>query len=49
MNAAYAWINKTSNFNIPNPSITQLNPYAGGIFQQATSGVTTTSKQRAKA
>ncbi|KAI9461770.1 glycoside hydrolase family 16 protein [Boletus coccyginus] len=44
MNAAYAWINTTSNFNIPNPSITQLNPYTGGIFQQATSGVTTTNQ-----
>lgn len=45
MNAAYVWKNTTGNFNIPNPSITQLNPYTGGIFQQATSGVTTTSKQ----
>ncbi|KAH0838181.1 glycoside hydrolase family 16 protein [Lanmaoa asiatica] len=40
MNAAYEWRNTTGNFNIPNPSITQLNSYTGGVFQQATSGVT---------
>ncbi|KAF8560220.1 glycoside hydrolase family 16 protein [Imleria badia] len=44
MNAAYVWKNTTGNFNIPNSSITQLNPYAGGVFQQATSGVTTTNQ-----
>jgi len=44
MNAAYTWKNTTGNFNIPNSSITQLNPYTGGVFQQATSGVTTTNQ-----
>lgn len=44
MNAAYAWQNVSGNFDIPNPDVTILNPYIGGVFQQATSGVTTTSK-----
>lgn len=44
MNAAYLWQNTTGNFAIPNPDITVLNPYAGGVFQQATSGVTTTNQ-----
>ncbi|KAG6381038.1 glycoside hydrolase family 16 protein [Boletus reticuloceps] len=44
MNAAYEWKNITGNFAIPNSSLTQLNPYTGGIFQQATSGVTTTNQ-----
>lgn len=43
MNAQYKWLNTTGNFVISNPSITELNPYAGGAFQQATSGVTQTS------
>ncbi|KAJ8594833.1 beta-glucan synthesis-associated [Rhizopogon salebrosus TDB-379] len=44
MNAAYTWDNTTGNFNIPNPDVTVLNPYMGGVFQQATSGVTTTNQ-----
>lgn len=44
MNAAYVWDNTTGNFNIPNPDTTILNPYIGGVFQQATSSLTTTSK-----
>ncbi|KIJ68201.1 glycoside hydrolase family 16 protein [Hydnomerulius pinastri MD-312] len=44
MNAAYTWKNTTGNFNIPNPDITVLNPYTGGVFQQATSGVTNTNQ-----
>ncbi|KAF8140401.1 glycoside hydrolase family 16 protein [Boletus edulis] len=44
MNAAYEWKNTTGNFAIPDASITQLNPYTGGVFQQATSGVTTTNQ-----
>ncbi|KAL4070806.1 glycoside hydrolase family 16 protein [Scleroderma citrinum] len=44
MNAEYKWYNTTGNFNIPNPSATELNPYAGGAFQQATSGVTQTNQ-----
>jgi hypothetical protein len=46
MNAAYAWYNGTGNFSIPNPAVTQLNSYMGGVYQQATSGVTTTSKSK---
>lgn len=48
MNAAYEWKNTTGNFDIPNPSITQLNPYTGGVFQQATSGVTNTSARHSR-
>lgn len=44
MNAAYQWLNTSSNFNIPNPSVTTLNPYMGGVYQQATSGVTVTNQ-----
>ncbi|KIK96257.1 glycoside hydrolase family 16 protein [Paxillus rubicundulus Ve08.2h10] len=44
MNAAYLWQNTTGNFVIQNPDITTLNSYAGGVFQQATSGVTTTNQ-----
>jgi len=44
MNAAYAWKNDTGNYVINNPSVTEFNPYAGGVFQQATSGVTTTNQ-----
>jgi|SRR6267154_2385109 len=46
MNAAYVWANTTGNFNIPDPEVTVLNPYIGGVFQQATSGVTNTSKSK---
>lgn len=46
MNAAYAWDNTTANLIIPNPDVTELNSYMGGVFQQATSGVTTTSKPK---
>ncbi|KAH7885927.1 glycoside hydrolase family 16 protein [Phlebopus sp. FC_14] len=44
MNAAYVWQNTTGNFDIPNADITVLNPYTGGVFQQATSAVTTTNQ-----
>ncbi|KAH7912998.1 glycoside hydrolase family 16 protein [Hygrophoropsis aurantiaca] len=45
MNAAYVWKNTSNNFNIPNPDVTELNPYySGGAFQQATSGVTNTNQ-----
>ncbi|KAG1749837.1 glycoside hydrolase family 16 protein [Suillus paluster] len=44
MNAGYVWQNSTGNFNIPNPDVTILNPYIGGVFQQATSGVTNTNQ-----
>jgi beta-glucanase (GH16 family) len=42
-NAAYQWFNTTENLIIPNTSATFLNEYMGGVFQQATSGVTETS------
>lgn len=44
MNAAYEWYNTSGNFAITNPSITTLNPYMGGAWQQATSGVTQTNQ-----
>lgn len=43
-NAAYAWFNTTANLIIPDPDVTVLNPYMGGAFQQATSGVTETDQ-----
>ena len=43
-NAAYQWPNTTDNFNIVDPTITELNSYMGGAFQQAISGVTDTSE-----
>lgn len=44
MNYAYQWSNLSQNYNIPNPDVTQLNSYLGGVYQQSTSGVTNTSK-----
>lgn len=38
-NAGYNWFNTTNNLDIPNPSVTALNEYAGGVFQQAISAV----------
>ncbi|KAF8641999.1 hypothetical protein AX16_009721 [Volvariella volvacea WC 439] len=43
-NAGYEWLNTTDNLVIPDPSITFLNSYRGGVFQQATSGVTQTDQ-----
>jgi beta-glucanase (GH16 family) len=43
-NAAYQWPNTTDNFNIVDPTITELNSYMGGAFQQAISGVTDTNQ-----
>lgn len=43
-NAGYIWKNTSDNEIIPNPSITVLNSYIGGVEQQATSGVTTTNQ-----
>jgi hypothetical protein len=42
-NERYEWFNTTQNMVIADPQITVLNPYVGGAFQQATSGVTMTS------
>ncbi|KAG1757744.1 glycoside hydrolase family 16 protein [Suillus lakei] len=43
MNYGYQWTNTSQTYQIPNPDITQLNSYLGGVYQQATSGVTNTS------
>lgn len=43
-NAEYLWFNTTDNYNIVDPEITVLNPYRGGAFQQAISGLSETSK-----
>lgn len=43
-NAQYIWANTSANLIIPDPEVTILNPYKGGVFQQATSGVTETSR-----
>ncbi|KAG1730800.1 glycoside hydrolase family 16 protein [Suillus occidentalis] len=43
MNYAYQWSNLSQNYNIPNPDVTQLNSYLGGVYQQSTSGVTNTN------
>lgn len=44
MNYAYQWSNTSQNYNIPNPDVTQLNSYLGGVYQQSTSGVTNTNQ-----
>ncbi|CAK5274062.1 unnamed protein product [Mycena citricolor] len=38
-NAYYEWFNTSANLIIPDPTISQLNSYAGGILQQASSVV----------
>ncbi len=43
-NEEYQWFNTTDNLIIPNATATFLNPYMGGAFQQATSGVTESSR-----
>ncbi|KAF4573075.1 hypothetical protein EYR36_007585 [Pleurotus pulmonarius] len=43
-NAGYVWFNSTDNLIIEDPTVTELNPYIGGVFQQATSGVTETNQ-----
>ncbi|THH13367.1 hypothetical protein EW146_g6836 [Bondarzewia mesenterica] len=43
-NAAYEWANTTDNYNIPNSAVTIMNPYKGGVYQQAVSGVTRTDQ-----
>jgi len=44
-NEEYNWFNTSGNFNIPDPSVTALNPYKGGALQQAISAVTETNQQ----
>lgn len=43
-NNAYNWQNTTDNLIIPNATISALNSYSGGAFQQATSVVTQTNQ-----
>lgn len=44
-NAEYHWFNTSANLIIPNTTLTELNPYMGGAFQQATSGLTFTNQE----
>ncbi|EJC99060.1 beta-glucan synthesis-associated protein [Fomitiporia mediterranea MF3/22] len=44
-NAAYAWKNTSDNLIIVDPTITELNSYAGSAFQQATSGLSFTNQK----
>ncbi|KIY45768.1 glycoside hydrolase family 16 protein [Fistulina hepatica ATCC 64428] len=43
-NYEYAWFNTSENLIIPNASISKLNTYTGGIYQQATSVVSKTAQ-----
>ncbi|KAI5120828.1 hypothetical protein M0805_007016 [Coniferiporia weirii] len=44
-NEAYVWFNTSANLIIPDPTNTVLNPYKGGAYQQATSGLTETNQK----
>ncbi|GBE78036.1 beta-glucan synthesis-associated [Sparassis latifolia] len=44
-NHQYLWDNTTETYSITNTTATFLNPYLGGAFQQATSGVTENNQQ----
>lgn len=44
-NPYYEWVNTSSTYDIFDASLTALNSYAGGVYQQATSAVTTTNQQ----
>ncbi|KAJ6459006.1 beta-glucan synthesis-associated [Mycena sanguinolenta] len=43
-NAAYVWDNSSANLVITDPTVSQLNSYAGGVYQQATSVVSNTNQ-----
>ncbi|KAF7351551.1 GH16 domain-containing protein [Mycena sanguinolenta] len=43
-NAAYTWDNTSTNLIIPDPTVSQLNSYAGSVYQQATSVVSNTNQ-----
>ncbi|KAJ7054061.1 glycoside hydrolase family 16 protein [Mycena amicta] len=43
-NAGYIWYNTTDNLEIPDLTLSYLNTYIGGVYQQATSVVTTTDQ-----
>ncbi|OCH96052.1 glycoside hydrolase family 16 protein [Obba rivulosa] len=42
---SYTWQNNSNTVKFYDPSVSFLNPYKGGVFQQATSGVTETNQQ----
>ncbi|THU80069.1 beta-glucan synthesis-associated [Dendrothele bispora CBS 962.96] len=44
-NAYYEWFNTTDNLIIPDETVTKLNSYAGGVYQQATSGISQTAQK----
>jgi len=44
-NAGYEWFNTSANLIIPDPDTSVLNPYQGGVYQQATSVVTDTNPE----
>ncbi|KAJ7472266.1 glycoside hydrolase family 16 protein [Mycena galericulata] len=44
-NAGYVWFNTSENLVIEDPSISTLNTYIGGVYQQATSVVTLTNQR----
>ncbi|PCH33737.1 glycoside hydrolase family 16 protein [Wolfiporia cocos MD-104 SS10] len=44
-NHAYEWHNTSSTYSIGNTSNSELNPYAGGVYQQATSALTWTDQE----
>jgi len=44
-NNEYLWFNTSANLIIANPSISELNTYIGGAFQQAASVVTVTNQE----
>ncbi|KAL5495092.1 hypothetical protein ACEPAI_554 [Sanghuangporus weigelae] len=43
-NAQYEWFNTSDNLIITDPEVTELNTYTGGVYQQATSGVSLTNQ-----
>ncbi|KAL5519142.1 hypothetical protein ACEPAH_825 [Sanghuangporus vaninii] len=43
-NAKYEWFNTSDNLIITDPQVTELNTYTGGVYQQATSGVSLTNQ-----
>ncbi|CCM05196.1 uncharacterized protein FIBRA_07405 [Fibroporia radiculosa] len=43
-NYEYHWLNTTENYKIGNSSVSELNPYAGGVYQQVTSALSWTDQ-----
>ncbi|CUA69628.1 Beta-glucan synthesis-associated protein KRE6 [Rhizoctonia solani] len=44
-NHLYSWFNNSENLKIYDSSVTQLNSYVGGVFQQSTSAVSVTDQK----